>query len=181
MIAYTDAHHGAFPTGDSSTEIFQKLVDENHMVASGKSLIQLLGNQDDYMQIRDTALFYIDMPGKTTATSTTLKPENVCFDVTVPLDGTLPDDLPVVFTTGYRIDYSPGKAAAPITNSNLPNYAGVICAGGNAYGIWADKRWSDQIPWYFLPDHSIANFISADYKPNGRTYQQLTPDGPLGP
>jgi hypothetical protein len=163
IVAYTDAHHGAFPTGSSSTEIFQKLVDENHM------------------QVRDTALFYIDMPGKVLATSTVLKAENVCFDVTLPLDGNLPDDLPVVFTTGYKIDYSPGKAAIPIVRSNLPNYAGVFCAGGNAYGIWADHKWSDQIPWYFLPDHSIANFISADYKPNGRNFQQLTPDGPLPP
>jgi len=26
---------------------------------------------------------------------------------------------------------------------------------------------------------SIPNFISPDYKPDGKTYRQLTPDGPL--
>jgi len=182
MKEYADAHQGAFPTGNSSTEIFQKLVDENHLVASGKTVGQLL-SQVGYneMEIRDTAIFYLDMPGKTLATSTKLKPENVCFDVTAPLDGAIPDDLPVVFTTGYKIDYLPNKAAVPIAKSSLPGWAAISYAGGNSYGIWADKSWSSQEPLYFLQDHSIANFISADFNSNGKKYQQLTPDGPLGP
>jgi len=28
-------------------------------------------------------------------------------------------------------------------------------------------------------DGSIPNFISPDFKPDGKTYRQLTPDGPL--
>src|SRR5260221_7507096 len=73
MKAYADAHQGAFPTGSSSTEIFQKLVDENHFVASGKTVGQLL-SQVGYneMEIRDASIFFLDMPGKTLATSTKL-------------------------------------------------------------------------------------------------------------
>jgi len=29
------------------------------------------------------------------------------------------------------------------------------------------------------PDASIPNFISPDFKPDGKTYRQLTPDGAL--
>jgi hypothetical protein len=29
------------------------------------------------------------------------------------------------------------------------------------------------------PDGSVANFISPDFKPDGKTYRQLAPDGPM--
>jgi hypothetical protein len=133
MYAYAMDHNGAYPTGKSSTEVFQKLVDEGYV--------------------------------------TELKPENVCWDVTIPLDAAPSDDVPVVFSSGYRINYVPGGDATPILSAPKPRYDGVsVCYHSNS-ASWQEGQ----------PDGIVPNFISPDFKPDGKKYVQLTPDGPLGP
>ena len=84
MVSYAADHDGKFPDGNTSTEVFQKLIDENY------------GN--------DPTIFYIPLPGKTKPLAgQKLKPENVCWDVTSGLDQNSPDELPVIFMTGYLV------------------------------------------------------------------------------
>jgi hypothetical protein len=151
MTEYSEQHNGTYPTGKSSTEIFQKLIDGG--------------------EITDPAVFWLNFPGKTKATSNTLKPENVCFDVTIPIQTNSSDFLPVVFSTGYRIQYIPGAKAVPL----FPHVHGwfdgiaVYYHGNNAIFIKSGEQ----------PDGTIPNIISPNFDPAGQHYQQLTPTGPL--
>jgi len=95
MLSYATDHDGKYPDGNTSTEIFQKLIDENYCT--------------------DSTIFYIPLPGKTKPISgQKLKPENICWDVTSGLNQSSPDELPVVFMTGYKVTYAPGGSAVPI-------------------------------------------------------------------
>jgi len=97
LFTYANDHNGAYPTGKSSTEVFQKLIDAGY--------------------VNDPTLFwegFLPVPGKSKADSKVLKPENVCYDVTVPVNSTSDDTLPVVFLTGYRINYVPRGTATPL-------------------------------------------------------------------
>jgi hypothetical protein len=154
MVQYEQDHNGAYPTGKSSTEVFQKLIDEHY--------------------VQDPTTFWImsfNVPGKTKATSNELKPENVCWDVTVPLDAGSSDLLPVVFLTGYRINYVPGGSAVPLFSSSEDRPPGIaVCYHGNN-PAWLKNDGQ--------PDRIVKNFISTAFDPAGKKYQQLTPDGPL--
>jgi hypothetical protein len=171
MFSYANDHEQQYPDGKSSTEVFQKLVDGQY--CSGPSV------------------FYIPRIGKTAALpGQKLKSENVCFDVTINLNASSSDQLPVVFTTGYRVDYIPGGTAVPLKDSPQFN--------DDSRHWWTLEK--EQAPWEdpgiavayksnsarflkleFAPngDQIISNFISPNYKPDGKTYQQLTPDGVL--
>jgi hypothetical protein len=151
MFAYANDHGGAYPTGKSSTEVFQKLIDENY--------------------INDPAIFFtpqLQIVGKTKATSKKLRPENVCWDVTVPLDQGSYDALPVIFSTGFRVNYAPNGSATLLSKEGLDGIA--VCYHSNT------------AKFIFLTPQSektISNFIASDFISNGKKYEQLTPDGPL--
>jgi len=100
MFAYAQDHNGAYPTGATSTEVFQKLIDEKY--------------------ITNPAIFYLAMPGKTKATSNHLTAENVCYDVTAGVTSDSPDGLPVVFSTGYIVTYIPGTDATRDPDGKIP-------------------------------------------------------------
>jgi hypothetical protein len=156
MFQYANDHDGAYPTGTSSTEVFQKLIDGGY--------------------VTDPTRFYqplLKIPGKTKATSNILKPENVCWDVTVPVDVSSSDLLPVIFSTGYRINYVPGGNALPISPSSEDKPPGIAVHyhGNNAAWLKNDGQ----------IDGIVTNFISPAFDPAGKEYQQLTPDGPLPP
>ena len=100
MFQYANDHNQNYPDGKSSTEVFQKLIDGGY--------------------ISDPAIFYIPMVGKIKAgVGQRLKPENVCWDVTSPVDSSAPDGLPIVFSTGYKVNYVPGGAAIPFKKPGL--------------------------------------------------------------
>jgi len=176
MRLYATDHNGPYPDGSSSTEVFQKLMDGNY--------------------ITDPAVFYVPLPGKMKAIAgQKLKPENVCWDVTSVGDSSSSDSLPLVFLTGYRITYAPGGSALPIVKPYPP--------------FWPERtwsEWSEGAPYRSLRslgppgiaviykhpyaifkvltiapngDASAANFVPVDFDPKGKTYRQLTPDGPL--
>jgi hypothetical protein len=178
MFMYSTDHDGKYPEGNSSTEIFQKLLDEKYA--------------------SDPAIFYLPYAGKTKGIAgKKLKPENVCWDVTCCLDSNSSDFLPVVFMTGYKVTYVPGGSAVPLVKpfprfgwEEHPNqtffgwlmgrptghYAGT---GGLAVLYKANNASFRKLETSSNSDGIVPHFISPDFKPDGKTYRQLTPDGPL--
>jgi hypothetical protein len=153
MYAYAQDHGGRYPDGKSSTEVFQKLVDGQY--------------------VPDPAYFYSKMAGKTPATSKRLLPENVSWDVTIPVDAKSADEIPVIFCTGFRIDYKPGGSAIPLAGQSRPYSCGdgiTVCYHSHSshYRIYAKDE-----------PGVVENFIPADTKLGTNSYTQLTPDGPL--
>jgi hypothetical protein len=153
MYQYAQDHDGGYPTGRSSTEVFQKLVD------------------GDY--IYDPKILYLKMPGKTPATSKHLLPENVAWDVTVPMDGTTSDDVPGVFCTGFRLEYKPGGNAIPLADRSRPDTCKdsffVCFHSNNARYKTADKD----------AGGVVKKVIPVDAKLGDAAFSQLTPYGPL--
>jgi hypothetical protein len=187
MYRYSVDHHGQYPTGKSSTEIFQKLIDEGY--------------------VNDPSIFLGGYPRSNEAALTDsnqkLKPENVGFDVTAPVNASSPSDLPVVFLTGYRITYAPGASASPLSNAMKDRVPCMAVAYGNktiaffqrgywfGSGYYSPGGYQGQA-WIFdsqrekaggkvLSDGTVTNFIPSDFDPKGKTYLQLTPYGPLSP
>jgi hypothetical protein len=151
MLSYATDHYGNYPDGKSSTEIFQKLLDENY--------------------VTDPGIFYLPLSGKIQPVAgQKLKPENVCYDVTSGVDSNSSDLLPLVFITGYKVMYAPGGAAVPLVKP-CPLGIAIFYKGNNA--IFLRSATVEN------PDGSIPNFIPSDFDPKGKTYRQLTPDGPL--
>ena len=153
LFQYSIDHDNKYPTGKSSTEIFQKLIDEKY--------------------VNDPSIFYFKMPGKTKAASNVLKPENVSWDVTAPLDANSPDQTPLVFMTGYRINYAPGGSAVLIPGVAQTVKGGLaVCYKGNNAAFKRDDS---------LPGGTVTNFVPANFDPAGKEFQQLTPNGPILP
>ncbi len=147
MFAYACDNNGAYPTGDSSTEIFQKLIDGGY--------------------VNDSTLFYVKMPGKVAPTSNKLKPENVCFDVTVAVNNKSSDMVPLIYLTGFKVSFTPDSSAVPV--SDAAKQAGgipVFYKGDNALFRRADA------------DGSVPHFVAPNFQDDAH-YHQLTPDGPL--
>jgi hypothetical protein len=156
LYQYSLDHGGLYPDGKTSTEVFQHLIDENY--------------------IADPQVFYVAIFGKVKPKTNKLKSENVSFDVTSGIDPTSSDQLPIVFLTGFKIEYEPGAKAIPVMQSpdrtwsqwwdgmdNIEPFMAVCYKGNNARWMRSDK------------DGSIPNFIPADFDPKGKTYRQLTP------
>ena len=151
MFAYATDHNGAYPDGKTSTEVFQKLLDEKY--------------------VSDPAIFYLAMSGKTKATSSKLTAENVCFDVTSGVTSDSSADLPVVFCTGYTVTYAPGSSATRDSSASTPfpgpnrGFRGlaVTYKGNNARFLNA------------AADGTVADFIPESFDPAGKTYRQLKP------
>jgi len=161
LIQYSKDHQGHFPEGKTSTEVFQQLMDQGY--------------------VTDPDLFYRPfpiIPGKVQPGSTRLGPQNVCFDVSVPVDALSSDKLPLVFLTGYKVTYEAGAAAMPLFQIKIPSrtwtqwlngvpvqrpFISVFYKDGSTYAISAGS------------DGTIPNFIPADFDPKGKTYRQVTP------
>jgi hypothetical protein len=156
MFQYANDHDGKYPTGSSSTEVFQQLIDGKY--------------------VTDPEIFYIEMADKSAATSNILKPENVSYDVTIPVDSKSPDGLPLVFLTGYRIEYKAGGSAVPLGKFVNPfgNDGLAVCYQGH-------DAWFKVVKSEHANDGIVVNFVSPDFDAHGQKFQQLTPDGPLLP
>ena len=154
MFSYANDNNGKYPTGHSSTEVFQKLIDGGYI--SDPSILYLSDSQ---------------FAGKSPATSNRLKPENVCWDVTVPVDSVQSDvALPLVFSTGYKIEYVPNGRAVPLPNKVSDFFA--VFYVNNSATISPTNASSDA-------SGVGPNVISATFDAKGVQYVQLTPDGPL--
>ena len=169
---YALDHDGRYPTGRSSTEAFQKLLDENYVSDPGI----FLGGFPRPMKIRGKQL--------------KLEPEDVGYDLTVPLDIHSPDDVPVIFLTGYRITYAPHADAIPVSPLVIDRTPNMAVAYQN--------QWGDRMPWVYvkptrlfdykrerdhedqvLSDGTISRFIPSTFAAKDHFYQQLTPYGPI--
>ena len=176
MVAYANDHNQYYPDGNSSTEVFQKLLDGGY--------------------VTEPRTFYIPLAGKTEARpGEKLKPENVCWDVTSGVDVHASDDLPVIYMTGYRVMYAPGGDAVPFIKP-YPRYntyswfewwqrhglmpqpspvPGIAVGYGYNYGDAKFIKFDATMD----PHGTIPDFISTEFDPGGKTYRQLTPDGAL--
>ena len=136
--------NGNYPDGKSSTEVFQKLVDGRY--------------------VSDLSSFYVSLiPNKAKATSAKLTPENVCFDVTGGATMNSPDALPLIYLTGYKVDYKPGGSAVSLIKpSPTPGIAVTYKNGNSKFLKPADPA-----------EGTIANFMPADVPDGG--YRQLMP------
>jgi hypothetical protein len=153
MFQYANDHGGNYPSGRSSTEIFQKLLDGKY--------------------VDDPAIFFAPVPGKTPATSSRLRPNNVAFDTTIPLNGNSPEGTPVVFLTGFRVTYNAGGDALMLKPDASRLGGTVVCYHcQNAFVIAAPSS---------RGNIDIENFVPRDFIPGEAQFQQLTPDGPLPP
>ncbi len=154
-----------YPDGNSSTEVFQKLIDAGYCT--------------------DPSIFYIPMAGKTPGLpGQKLKPENVCWDVTEGVDGNSSDYVPQIFMTGYKMTYAAGGSAVPIIKPYPPYWPrtwGQFFVGGSGpspvLALFYKRNFATYI--HLDPDNTIHNAVPPDYKPDGHTYRQLTPDGVL--
>lgn len=155
LYSYANDHDQKYPVGNSSTEIFQQLIDQQY--------------------VTDPSIFYFEMPGKTKATTNKLKPENVCFDMTNAVQPDDPDTLPLLFSTGFKIDYIKGGKAHLLKNGD-PNGIAVFFKNNSAEFLGA---WTKGDIHLFPPVNYDGSDNGPAFDPKGRTYQQLTPDGPL--
>jgi hypothetical protein len=189
---YAADHHGEYPPGKSSTEVLQALVDAGYC--------------------NDPRIFYRPgSPGKTAPTydqGAKIKPENVCYDITVPVGDNAPPGLPLVIMTGYRITYAPGATAVPLSEEiRERNPSMAVCYSDGSFAFFRNAWWwfgegdyrtpqtpvGSQIAYYVRDDNlvknggrlhrdgTITNFIPSSFDAAGVKYQQLTPDGPLSP
>lgn len=169
MFQYSTDHDGKYPDGKSSTEVFQKLIDGKY--------------------ISDPTIFYIPLPGKTEPVfEQKLKSENVCWDVTCCLGPSDSDYLPVVFMTGYKVNYVPGGSAVAIILNPYPHYDRCWIDWWNGYEVArpgiavcykSNSAMFMELNLSKNPDGTIPNFVPPQFDPQGKTYRQLTPDGPL--
>jgi hypothetical protein len=180
MFSYANDNNGKYPDGQTSTEVFQKLIDGGY--------------------ISDPSLLYVPYPGKIKAASDQkkLKPENVSFDVTCCADGSAPDDLPLVFLTGCKVTYKAGGSAVPLaepvapsgwfwrsTPTVYPAAAGIAVSYKSNVSKFIQLKaevnsdGSISFPLKYAPDAVIHDFVPPDFPSNGKTYRQLTPSGPL--
>ena len=173
MLVYAANNYNngyAFPDGNSSTEVFQKLLDKGY--------------------VTDPRMFYVPMVGKIKPApdQKRLKPENVCFDVTSGAEQGDSGSLPLVFLTGYRMNYAPGGAVVPIVKPYPPYLRD---------DSWFFYRDSDPLfVVYFKGNLTVVarpqaevlepsegypmeHLVPADFDAHGKTYRQLTPDGVL--
>jgi hypothetical protein len=145
---YAEDHSGTYPSGKTSTEVFQQLIDGKY--------------------VSDSAVFYYPLPGKEEPDGgLVLKPDNVSWDVTCCMNATSPDDLPAVFLTGCKITYQAGASAIP-SKQTIPlplNFMAICYKDMSARALVLD------------PDGSIPHFIPPDFDAKGKNYYQLTPDG----
>jgi hypothetical protein len=147
MFAYASDHNGTYPDGKTSTEVFQKLLDQKY--------------------ISDPGLFYIfGAPGKMKATTSTLTTANVCFDVTSGVTADSSNDLPVVFSTGYTVTYIAGASATKDSGSVSP-FPGMAVAfkSNRAQFFNADAELDGNVP----------AIVPTTFDPGTKTYQQLRP------
>jgi hypothetical protein len=169
LFSYAMDNQGAYPAGQSSTEIFQRLLDENYCT--------------------DSSAFYVPMPGKRAPVAgQKLKPENVSFDVTTGANLHSPSGLPLVFMTGYVVNYAPNGTAA--SKHHVPIYSKVASTLWHSWDGWpglavnyVGKASEFEATWLkgnYLEDGGaiIPHFVPSDFNPTSGHYQQLTPDGP---
>ena len=144
MDAYAKDHGGAYPEGNTSTEVFQKLLDGRY--------------------VSDPKIFFVLTGGKYPAASSQLDARNVCFDVTGGATAKSPDDLPLVFTSGFNVKYAPGVNATHATDIVGIVHGMAICAKDGRAHFQRETA-----------DGSVPDFFPAAAVTKDEHYRQLKP------
>ena len=147
MFEYSVDHNDQYPTGKTSAEVFQKLIDEKYA--------------------DNPAIFFIAMPGKIKPTSNTLTADNVCFDVTGGASIKSSVSLPLVFLTGYTVVYTAGATATCDNLTTRPFPAIAVAYKGNSSRI--------QLPLNNGTNGDIPHFVPDDFTAGASQYTQLRP------
>jgi hypothetical protein len=94
--------------GEARSEVCQH--EQKHQQPDGTTLLIC---PTSGVRLNAPTIFYIPLPGKIKPIAgQKLKPENVCWDITAGIESNDSDSLPVLFMTGYRVNYiSSGHAA----------------------------------------------------------------------
>jgi hypothetical protein len=95
LVKYAQKHEGHFPEGNTSTEVFQRLIEEKYA---------------------QTRVFWLE-GRKMPPSPDRLSPENVGFDFTKGADLKSPGWVPRVIPTGFKIDYSKNEATQLPSNT----------------------------------------------------------------
>ena len=151
MYSYSQDHGGKYPQGKSSTDVFQQLIDQKYAT--------------------DPTLFYFPMEGKSKPEGTKLKPENVSWDVTADVQPDDPDFLPIVFLTGYKIQYQFHHGP------DESNWFGLAYGPGTFMPFYTKGNMAEFVR--VAADGTARVFVSTQSPFKARAYRQLTPDGPL--
>ena len=149
LFSYACDHDGKYPTGMSSTAVFQQLLDQGY--------------------VADPALFYVPMPEKVRPISKKLKPENVSFDVTAGVDLNSSDAVPILFLTGFSINYTPGSGAEP-DSDDAKKRDGIVIYYKSNNAKFQPKA----------GDGTVPHVVPQDFDDKDHHYLQLTPSGPAG-
>jgi hypothetical protein len=89
------------------------------------------------------------------------------------MDDSSCDSLPMVFLTGYRINYVAGGSAVPLYSSSESRSPGIaVCYHSLTAWFHVNDGKSDGI---------VTNVIDQNFDPKNEVYRQLTPDGELAP
>lgn len=105
LFTWASDHNFTYPDGSSSTEVFQRLMDEGYL--EPKVAVDLL--------------YIRGMPGKVPYPgSGPLKPEHVSWDLVAPVKDNANDRLPLLVSTGWELIFLPG-APAEIRDKRLLN------------------------------------------------------------
>jgi hypothetical protein len=151
---YASTHNGEFPAGNSSTEVFQKLIDDRDIKSNR---------------------FFFDLPGKKIAQTNKISSENVCFDFSQGTNANSPDWVPIVFPTGYSLNYHTGEALMLPSNSLHDKTIRIVYVhDSKLYSIMVDH-------FYFFRTKKLSLSIMPGKPGNADVsqYHQLTPDGRL--
>jgi hypothetical protein len=145
LYRYSLDHNGEYPEGETSTEVFQKLLDEKYISPPG--------------------IFFIPLPGKTRLIAGQLTSENVCFDVTSGIKADSSPFVPVVYLTGYTVNYTADAGAKADTIAQFPFLQGIAVVYKNNHEVFlkADS------------EGAVLHFIPADFTSGTSNYRQLKP------
>ena len=146
---YAQKHKGLFPVGKSSTEIFQRLIDDGDATPR---------------------IFCLDLPGKQIALNNKLSSENVCYDFTEGATENSPAWLPIVIPTGYSINYKTGEAI------RLPSYAITDDSINVVFPSSVITFPVTTYKFYFFKQSNINIMPNKPVEANVEQYHQLTPD-----
>jgi len=153
MMQYALDNGNQYPTGTTSTEVFQELIDTGYLEAEAAA-----------------SMLYIEgMPGKVPYPGTgPLQPENVCYDVAAPATLSSHDGLPLIVSTGWELTF---EAQAPATERDRTlTRTPILMRDGHPVMILFRKGGSAEI--LQKPDQEPV--IPISYR-DATTYRQLRP------
>ncbi len=170
LYHYAKDHGFQYPEGNSSTEVFNHLMEQGYLAPENAANLYIRG-MPGKEPFRTEQTWWEWMTG--TPAPTQLEAKHVCYDVIAPLTHRDPDGMPMIISTGWKLNFEPGA---------LPQVR--------------DQKLLD-MPWlqggmlvYYKRNVCLilgASFLDGSAKPSGihqlipeeidptKTYRQLTP------